>query len=99
MGLTAGPHLPVTARQNERGGGASWAGGRGGLGRCGLPARARRKAAGLGGLRAERGVGIVGEKREGEGEGFLFFFLFKFFSNSFFKLSNFNQTEIHAFES
>jgi hypothetical protein len=26
-------------------------------------------------------------------------FLFKFFSNSFFKLSNFNQTRNHAFES
>jgi hypothetical protein len=35
-------------------------------------------------LRAERGVGPVGEKREGEGEGFLFFFLNSFqicFSN------------------
>jgi hypothetical protein len=57
------------------------------------------------GLRAEK------EKREGEGNWaswkrrergerkFFFSFSFKFFSNSFFKLSNFNQTEIHAFES
>jgi hypothetical protein len=65
----------------------------------GRPTRAGEKQADdLDSLRAERGVGPVGEKREGEGEGFLFF-LFKFFSNSFFKLSNFKQTKIHAFES
>jgi hypothetical protein len=46
----------------------------------------------------ERKVGPAREKEERRGrEGFLLFF--KFFSNSFFKLSNFNQTEIHAFES
>jgi hypothetical protein len=58
----------------------------------------RKRAAGPRESRAERRSGPVGEKREGEGGGFLFF-LFKFFSNSFFKLSNFKQTEIHAFES
>jgi hypothetical protein len=50
-------------------------------------------------LRAKRkeGLGRLRRKKRGEGEGFPF--SFKFFSNSFFKLSNFNQTEIHAFES
>jgi hypothetical protein len=38
-------------------------------------------------------------KREREEREKVFpFFLFNFFSNSFFKLSNFNQIEIHAFE-
>jgi hypothetical protein len=40
-----------------------------------------------------------GEKREGEGGEKDFLFLLNFFSNSFFKHSNFTQTEIHAFES
>jgi hypothetical protein len=55
-----------------------------------------KKACGLGGLRAERGVGPVGEKREGEGEGFLFFFLNSFqirFSN--FQTSN-KQKSMHS---
>jgi hypothetical protein len=67
------------------------------LGRCGPQARAREEAAGLQASRAKRKVG-PDVKKGGEGEGFLFF-SFKFFSNSFFKLSNFNQTENHAFES
>jgi hypothetical protein len=36
-------------------------------------------------------------EERGEGKGFLFFL--KLFSNSFFKLSNFNQTRNYAFES
>jgi hypothetical protein len=41
----------------------------------------------------------MGQKGEGErGERF-WGFLFKFFSNSFLKLSNFTQTRNHAFES
>jgi hypothetical protein len=64
---------------------------------------ARRKAGGLGWLAScgkkkrerEREVGRLSQKREGE-RGFPFF---KFFSNSFFKLSNFTQTRNHAFES
>jgi hypothetical protein len=47
---------------------------------------------------------IVGRGRDGpqerKGEGReVWVFLFKFFSNSFFKLSNFTQTRNHAFES
>jgi hypothetical protein len=38
-------------------------------------------------------------KRRERGEGERVFFLKKLFSNSFFKLSNFNQTRNHAFES
>jgi hypothetical protein len=37
-----------------------------------------------------------GKERRGERD---FLFLLNFFSNSFFKHSNFNQTEIHASES
>jgi hypothetical protein len=48
----------------------------------------KKKKKGLGRLREK------GERRGSEG-----FFLKKIFSNSFFELSNFNQTEIHAFES
>jgi hypothetical protein len=52
-------------------------------------------------LRAERergkGIGPAGKKGERGKEGFSF--SFKFFSNSFFKHSNFNQIEIDAFES
>jgi hypothetical protein len=39
-----------------------------------------------------------GKERERRGERFPFFFL-NSFSNSFFKPSNFKQTEIHAFKS
>jgi hypothetical protein len=38
-------------------------------------------------------------KKEREEREKVFSLFLKFFSNSFFKLSNFNQTEIHAFES
>jgi hypothetical protein len=48
-------------------------------------------------LRAERRSGPVVER--GEERRFSLFFFLNSFSNSFFKLSNFNQTEIHAFES
>jgi hypothetical protein len=102
MGLTAGPHLPVTGAKRKREAavlGQRWK-------RAG-PLRAARSA--------EKGrwpekICELKEKREGEGnwaswkrrergERKVFSFSFKFFSNSFFKLSNFNQTEIHAFES
>jgi hypothetical protein len=43
-------------------------------------------------------MGRLEEKRERRAERD-FLFLLNFFSNSFFKHSNFNQTEIHAFES
>jgi hypothetical protein len=60
-----------------------------------------KKACGLGASRAEkeRGkrMGPAGKKGE-RGERKVFLFLLNFFSNSFFKLSNFNQTENHAFE-
>jgi hypothetical protein len=78
------------------------------LGHLGRPTRARgkkeKKAAGLGWLRAKREErerdGPAVEKRERRGEIKVFFlFLLNFFSNSFFKHSNFNQTKIHAFES
>jgi hypothetical protein len=42
-------------------------------------------------LRAEREERE--REREGEGKGFCFFFFLNFFSNSFFKHSNFNQTK------
>jgi hypothetical protein len=74
-------------QKNERGGGTSWAGGRDGLGRCGLTACAQRKGRWPGALRAERGVGPVGEKREGEG------FLFSFLNSFQIHFSNF-QTSI-----
>jgi hypothetical protein len=44
-------------------------------------------------------MGRLEKKRERRGRRFSLFLFLKFFSNSFFKLSNFNQTEIHAFES
>jgi hypothetical protein len=49
------------------------------------------------GPREKRERGPAGPKgKRGEGRGF---FLKKFFSNSFFKLSNFTQTRNHAFKS
>jgi hypothetical protein len=87
--------------KNKRGKALCWAGGGDGLGRCGLTARARGKrkkrllARGVCGLK--EGVGRL-KRKEREREEVFSFFL-KFFSNSFFKLSNFKQTEIHAFES
>jgi hypothetical protein len=58
--------------------------------------------AGCGKREGER-VGAAGVGRKGKGEreerGFEFFFFKKIFSNSFFKLSNFNQIRNHAFES
>jgi hypothetical protein len=51
-------------------------------------------------LRAEKDVGPAGKEKEREREREKdFLFLLNFFSNSFFKHSNFNQTKIHAFES
>jgi hypothetical protein len=51
-------------------------------------------------LRAEKGCWASGEEKERErGREKDFLFLLNFFSNSFFKHSNFNQTKIHAFES
>jgi hypothetical protein len=103
MGLTVGPHLPVTGTK-EKGEGQCWAGGGSELGRCGPQARAWERPLSweLRGLKKKRGrgKGIGPAGKEGrEGKKRLFSFSFKFFSNSFFKLSNFNQTEIHAFES
>jgi hypothetical protein len=74
------------------------------LGRCGLTARAREKKKEKGRWpkekkgRGKRDGPVGGKEREERGKGFSFFLL-NFFSNSFFKHSNFNQTEIHAFES
>jgi hypothetical protein len=102
MGLTAGPHLPVTARKKEKGCGAGPAvgrevGWRGPL-RAGEGGWRPRSLRGLKEKERRKGLGRLKEKGERRGsEGFSLFF--KFFSNSFFKLSNFNQTEIHAFES
>jgi hypothetical protein len=45
----------------------------------------------------ERELGPLERRERGERKVFLSF-SFKFFSNSFFKLSNFKQTEIHAFK-
>jgi hypothetical protein len=51
-------------------------------------AREEEKASGLiaCGLKEKKG-----REREGEGKGFCFFLFLNFFSNSFFKHSNFNQ--------
>jgi hypothetical protein len=46
--------------------------------------------------RGKRDGPAGGKGREERGKGFPF--LLNFFSNSFFKLSNLNQTENHAFE-
>jgi hypothetical protein len=90
----------VTARKRKRGGGVL--GQRAAkLGQPGPTTRARgrkKKADGLGVLAGRKRCWASGEKREGEGGEEDLFFL-NFFSNSFFKHSNFNQTEIHAFES
>jgi hypothetical protein len=65
--------------------------------------RGEKKACGLGGLRAERergkGIGPAGKKGERGKVGFFLFLLNSFQIRFFFKHSNFNQTEIHAFES
>jgi hypothetical protein len=88
-GLTAGSHLSATGVKRKRGrGGAGPAGWR--VGPTGPSARAREKEKASGllacGLKEEKG-----REREGEGKGFCFFKIF--FSNSFFKHSNFNQTK------
>jgi hypothetical protein len=75
-----------------------WAGGRrrwASVGRCARGKEGRRpeRVCGLKEKGKGMGVGPVGRKGR---EGFLFL---KLFSNSFFKLSNFNQTRNHAFES
>jgi hypothetical protein len=69
------------------------------VGRCGLPAHTGkgRRRENLRGLKEERGWAGLRREERGEGEGFLFFL--NSFQIHFFKLSNFNQTEIHAFES
>jgi hypothetical protein len=70
-----------------------------------LLGREERKASGLEGVRGQRTEGEGGgpagpkeKKGEGERRG-VFFLFFKFYSNSFFELSNFTQTRNHAFES
>jgi hypothetical protein len=82
---------------------AGWAGGVSKLGRCGLLAHAGKRPLAWEPSRAKKmkgeRLGRLGRKKRGEGERAFFFFEKKFFSNSFSKLSNFNQTEIHAFES
>jgi hypothetical protein len=60
-------------------------------------ARGKRRPAAWEACGLKEGLGRLWREEREEGEVFLF--LFKFFSNSFFKLSNFNQTENHAFES
>jgi hypothetical protein len=97
-GLSPTPPIGVW-HEKEKGGSA--------LGQLG-PAytRGRKRPTAWDGSRAERKRkgrgkrnGPGGEKeRERRGRRFSLFFLFNFFSNSFFKLSNFNQIEIHAFE-
>jgi hypothetical protein len=83
----------------------SWAGGEAELGQL-RPAyaRGRNRPTAWDGSRAERKrkgerkeMGRLEEKGERREERD-FLFLLNFFSNSFFKLSNFNQTENHAFE-
>jgi hypothetical protein len=61
----------------------------------------KKQADGLGVFAGrKRMLGQRGKKRERErGREKDFLFLLNFFSNSFFKHSNFNQTKIHAFES
>jgi hypothetical protein len=98
---------PVSDRpKKEKRGGVCWAGGAAKLGQLG-PAYAREKTGHRPGIvhgpkEKEKGeakeMGRLEEKRERRGER-NFLFLLNFFSNSFFKHSNFNQTEIHAFES
>jgi hypothetical protein len=106
--VTAGPHLSViSAKRKGEEAVAGPAEGKNGLGQFGPTARVRgkrkKKAAGLGWLRGQKRRkgerdGPAVEKRERRGERFSFFFL-NSFSNSFFKPSNFKQTEIHAFKS
>jgi hypothetical protein len=93
MGLTAGPHLPVTARKKKReavlagpAGGQSWA--------ARAAVRGERRPAALLVSGQEKKVGRLEKKRERRGrkEERKVFFFKKFFSISFFKLSNFNQT-------
>jgi hypothetical protein len=108
MTLTSGPHLSAAGAKKKRRKGDGRAGGEEGLGRCG-PAcmhALEKEADGPGefaGCRKRRkreaGRGKWAAREEREREGGLGFFLFKFFSNSFFKLSNCNQTRNHAFES
>jgi hypothetical protein len=72
------------------------------LGQPGLPAQARQRPLAWDPSRAkrkeERMIGLAREKEERRGRRLSLFFK----KNSFqfcFQLSNFNQTEIHAFES
>jgi hypothetical protein len=102
MGLTAGPHLPVIAHKKEKGCGAGPAAGRkmgwrGPL-RAGEGGRRPGSLRGLKEKKEERGWAGLRRRERGEGVK-VFLFFKKFFSNSFLKLSNFNKTEIHAFES
>jgi hypothetical protein len=101
----AGPHLSVSGTKKKWGERAGPAG-EAELGQL-VPAytRGRKRPTAWDGSRAERKRkgrrkrnGPAGEKEREEREKVFSFFLFKFFSNSFFKLSNFNQTEIHAFD-
>jgi hypothetical protein len=77
---------PVSLWRKRERGAQCWAGGGGGLGRCGLPARGEKEACGLGSLRAERergkGNGPAGKKGERGKEGF---FLLNSFQIRFFQ--------------
>jgi hypothetical protein len=90
-GLTVGSHLSASgAKRKGRRGGAGPAGG--GLGQLG-PMRAREKEKRKG-MSAWVGCGpkVKGERERERVRVFLFFFKI-FFSNPFFKHSNFNQTK------
>jgi hypothetical protein len=102
MGLTAGPHLPVTGAKRKRD--AALAGPAGSkLGQPGLPAQARQRSLAWDPSRPkrkeERMIGPAREKEERRGRRLSLFFFKKILFKFVFQLSNFNQTEIHAFES
>jgi hypothetical protein len=100
MGLTAGSHLPVTARKKKRRrGGTGPVGGRSWAARAAAHGERRPEALLVSGQEKKVGRPEKKGERRGRKEEKKVFSFFKLFSKSFFKLSNFNQTEIHAFES
>jgi hypothetical protein len=70
------------------------------VGHCARGKEGRRPGSFPGLKEKERGRGWADLRRKERGEGVKFFFsFFILFSNSFLKLSKFNQTENHAFKS